>query len=88
MHSVCDTIEISFCICLLDYGVNERIQRDFEIKLHHMSSVCIQCMMRSHDRKHDYFLTLLILNIQVQKGKEKLNLSTVTEWSNTQFKFK
>ena len=88
MHSVYDTIEISFCICLLDYGVSERKQRDFEIKLHHISSVCIQYMMRSNDRKHDYFLTLLILNIQIQKGTEKRNLSTVTECSNAQFKFK
>ena len=44
--------------------------------------------MRSHDRKLDNFLTLLILNIQVQKRKEKLSLSTVTEWSNALFKFK
>ena len=53
-----------------------------------MSSICIQCIMRSHDRKLDNFLTLLILNIQVQKRKEKLSLSTVTEWSNALFKFK
>ena len=28
-------------------------------------------MIRSHDRKHDYFLTLLILNSEVLKGTEK-----------------
>ena len=44
--------------------------------------------MRSHDRKLDNFLTLLILNIQVQKRKEELSLSTVTEWLNALFKLK
>ena len=34
-------------------------------------SICIQFMIRSHDRKHDYFLTLLILNSEVLKGTEK-----------------
>ena len=35
-----------------------------------MSSICIQCMVRSHDRKNDHFLALLTLNIQVLKGKK------------------
>ena len=64
-------LQISFCVYLLDNDENKKIQRDFEIKLYHMSSICIQCIMRSHDRKLDNFLTLLILNIQVQKRKEK-----------------
>ena len=51
-------------------------------------SICIQFMIRSHDRKHDYFLTLLIFNSQIPKGTEKRSLSTVTECSNAQFKFK
>ena len=32
--------------------------------------VYIQCIIQSHDRKHDYLLTLLILDIQVLKKKE------------------
>ena len=36
-----------------------------------MFSICSQFMIRSHDRKHDYFLTLLILNSEVLKGTEK-----------------
>ena len=68
---------ISFSTYPFDNGENNKIQRDFSFKLHHMSSACIQCMIRSHHRKHDHFLTSPILNIQVQKEKEKRGPSTV-----------
>ena len=48
-----------------------------------MSSTGIQSMRQSHYRKHDYFLTLPILNIQVQKEKEKRGPSTVPHPMNS-----
>ena len=40
-----------------------------------MSSTCIQCMIRSHHNKQDFFLNLPILD--VQKEKQKRGPSTV-----------
>ena len=61
---------ISICTYPLDNGENQKIQPDFNIKTQSYVYLYIQCIIQSRDRKHDYLLTLQILDIQVLKKKE------------------